>query len=240
MTWFSIHSRVSMLIGWAMSWNVPSRRLRLGMAMNSPDAPSMILSPLITNAFSRVMLANPFNLLSSRNVILISVLVITLAVVGGMWWNLVSTRDALKDTERVKRAERDELQPYIERVEVLEAKRASLKHKIDVINGLKDSQKGPVRIMDEVSKALPELVWLTEMKLAGNNLTLLGLAMDENAVANYISNLDASDYFEEPVLSDMSRQPGKDVFKFDLTVVFTHNPQKIEGAEAGAEAGAGA
>ena len=72
MTWFSIHSRVAILIGCAMSWNVPSLRLRLGMAMNNPDAPSMTFNPRMTKAFSNVMLANPLSLLSSRKVILIS------------------------------------------------------------------------------------------------------------------------------------------------------------------------
>ena len=88
MTWFSIHSRVAMLMGWAMSWNVPSFRLRLGMAMKSPEAPSMIFNPRITKALSRVMLAKPFNLLSSRKVILISEIskILPLRGESNHWW----------------------------------------------------------------------------------------------------------------------------------------------------------
>ena len=72
--------------------------------------------------------------------------------------------------------------------------------------------------MDEVSKALPELVWLENLSFSGTNLTLVGQAMDENAVANYIANLDASPYFSEPTLVDMTRA-SKDAFKFNLKCV---------------------
>jgi type IV pilus assembly protein PilN len=85
--------------------------------------------------------------------------------------------------------------------------------------------------MDEVSKALPELVWLTNLTLAGDALTLSGMAMDENAVANYISNLDASPYFQEPVLIDMSRVR-EETFQFRLNCVFVHTPPAIAEEEA--------
>ena len=34
--------------------------------------------------------------------------------------------------------------------------------------------QGPVRVLDEVSKALPELVWLEDLTLTGNALRLRG------------------------------------------------------------------
>ena len=82
--------------------------------------------------------------------------------------------------------------------------------------------------MDEVSRALPELVWLTQLKLAGNSITITGDAMDENAVANYYSNLDASPFFEEPLVKNLARQ-GED-FKFTLSAIFTYEPPEIERA----------
>jgi len=166
------------------------------------------------------------------DMILLAVLVIALAITGGKWYLLTKERDGLKQTERELRTERDRLLVFIQKVEELEAKKARLLHKINVINDLKNAQRGPVRIMDEVSKALPELVWLNNMTLNGSALSLQGMAMDENAVANYISNLDASPYFQEPVLIDMSRA-GADTFRFRLSCVFIHTPPEIS-AESGA------
>lgn len=167
------------------------------------------------------------------DIILVTVLAIAVAVCGTWWFILKSNRAELKETERQRTSERDELQPYIDKVEELEAKRALLKRKVDVINELKNKQHGPVRIMDEVSRALPELVWLNQLKLAGNNITLTGTAMDENAVANYYSNLDASPFFEEPLVKNLARR-GED-FGFTLTAIFTYEPPEIQKANAPAD-----
>jgi len=158
---------------------------------------------------------------------LLALIVLAVVVVGGMYLRLDGQRKDLKATEREKRATRDELMPFIQKVEELEAKRAALKHRIDIIQGLKDNQQGPVRVLDEVSKALPELVWLEDMTLNGSALRLRGKAMDENAVANYISSIESSLYFDEPTLSDMSRS-GPDVFNFTLDCVFKPVPEGLQ------------
>lgn len=164
------------------------------------------------------------------DIILVVVLAIAIAVSGTWWYLLKSKRADLKGLERQRTVERDELKPYIEKVEELEAKRALLKRKVDVINELKNKQRGPVRILDEISRALPDLVWLTQLTLTGNNLTLVGQAMDENAVANYYSNLDSSPFFEEPEVKNLARQ-GED-FAFTMSAVFTYEPPEIEKASA--------
>lgn len=167
------------------------------------------------------------------DIILVTVLAISIAVCGTWWFILKSKRADLKELERQRTVERDELQPFIDKVEELEAKRSLLKRKVDVINDLKNKQHGPVRIMDEVSRALPELAWLTQLKLSGNSITLTGEAMDENAVANYYSNLDSSPFFEEPEVKNLARK-GED-FSFTLAATFTYEPPEIEQASAPAD-----
>ena len=167
------------------------------------------------------------------DIILVTGLAIAVAVCGTWWFILKSKRADLKEIERQRTVERDELKPYIEKVEELEAKRALLKRKVDVINELKNKQHGPVRILDEVSRALPELVWLTKLQLSGNAITLTGEAMDENAVANYYSNLDASPFFEEPDVKNLARKG--DDFSFTLSANFTYEPPEIEKASSSAD-----
>jgi len=172
------------------------------------------------------------------DIILLIVLALGLIVVGTQWFLLTSKRSDLKEIENERRRERDELMVYIKKVEELEARRELLRHKINVINELKRNQQGPVRILDEVSRALPELVWLGSLKLVGNNVELGGSAMDENAVANYISNLDASPFFDEPVLKNLARSRG-DTFAFSLTFAFNNSPPEIEAAEDSQAASSG-
>jgi type IV pilus assembly protein PilN len=172
------------------------------------------------------------------DIVLLIVLALGLIVVGTQWFLLTSKRSELREVERQRRRERDELLVYIKKVEELEARREALRHKINVINELKRNQRGPVRILDEVSRALPELVWLTSLELKGNNVQLGGSAMDENAVANYISNLDASPFFDEPVLKNLSRSRG-DTFSFGLSFVFNNAPPELAAAEGSQAAGSG-
>ncbi len=169
------------------------------------------------------------------DIILLIVLAIAAIVVGTQWYLLTSKRSNMQEVERQKRRERDELLVYIKKVEQLEARREALRHKIGVINELKKNQRGPVRIMDEVSRALPELVWLSRLTLKVESVQIAGTAMDENAVANFISNIDASPFFDEPRLKNMARSQG-DTFTFSLDCTFIVEPPEIAGTEDGGPA----
>ena len=168
------------------------------------------------------------------DIILLAILVIALAITGGRWYMLHSTVQDLKSVKAEKTAERNELQKYIDKVVELEAKRAQLKAKIDTIRQLKENQKGPVRILDEVSRAMPDLVWLTGLSLAGNHVTLNGMALDENAFANYVDNLDASPFFSEPTVVTIQRQR-ENAFTFRLECDFTYKPSEIFSTDDAAE-----
>ncbi len=163
------------------------------------------------------------------DVILLIFLVVTAAVVGAVWYKLSGDRDDLKAEQVRLRDQRDKLKPFIDQVKELEATRKELRKKIEVINNLKKNQQGPVRIMDEVSKALPDLVWLTSISLKGNTMTIDGFALGENAVANYIDNLDGSSFMEEPELKIMSRADDEGRFKFTLNCPFVYAPRSPDG-----------
>ena len=58
-----------------------------------------------------------------------------------------------------------------------------------------------------------------------------GQALNENAVANFISNLSASPFFAEPSLSSMT-QDERGVFTFALSCTFTRTPREATAASA--------
>ena len=169
---------------------------------------------------------------SLNNYLLLGLIILGLAFVGVRYWKLSSTLAGIKAEIVVNQREFDRLKPIIAEVEAFKKKNAELKHKIEVIEQLKQNQYGPVRVMDEVSKALPDLLWLTSMGLAGNTLSLQGQALNENAVANFISNLGASPFFAEPSLKIMS-QDDRGVFTFDLSCTFTQTPREAAPAASG-------
>ena len=114
------------------------------------------------------------------------------------------------------------LQAIIKEVEQFKAKKAELEHKINVISQLKQNQRGPVRLMDLVSRSLPELLWLDRLSVAGNNVTLTGQAFNTNAVASFMDNLDQAPELTEPILRE-TRQAGT-VYSFTISVGYSLKP----------------
>lgn len=151
----------------------------------------------------------------------------------GVTWFVLNQRVRHND-EVISAAQREveELQAIIKEVDDYKVKKAALEHKISVINALKQAQQGPVRIMDQVSRALPELLWLEHMEVIGSTITLSGKAFNTNAVANFIENLDKVPEFQEPILKDTAQQGA--VYSFVITLSFNLNPPAKAGAAAGA------
>jgi type IV pilus assembly protein PilN len=149
-----------------------------------------------------------------------------LAYVIVMGLTLLSRRSQL-DEEIVKaRLEADRLKSIIEEVKEYEDKKASLEAKIQLINALKTNQKGPVRLMDEISKALPDLVWLTVLDVSGNQITMRGKTLSPNAVATYLENLKKSPFFAEPVFKSLGQDGGTSgTYTWEMTLTF--NPSAI-------------
>ena len=140
----------------------------------------------------------------------------------GFWWYL---RGEIKQREAaIAEAQRevDELAQVLQEVEDYKAKKEKLEHKIQVINELKRNQWGPVRIMDQVSNSLPELLWLDGMTLAANNIELQGRAFNTNQVAAFIENLGKVPEFQEPRLRETSKQGP--VYQFAITFNFSAAP----------------
>lgn len=170
-----------------------------------------------------------------------SVALVILAVIGllvaGTHFFLLGRALSAKEAE-VAEAQRevDELAPIIKEVEEFKARKAELEHKVRVIEDLKARQRGPVRIMDFVSRALPELLWLDQMEVRESVIRLHGKAFNTNAVANFIENLGHVEMFEEPVLRDtVERWVGDEQvyeFRIDVNYTFASPPAQTAADEA--------
>ena len=165
-------------------------------------------------------------------------LVLGLLIVGG-WWMVRNAKMKEVDAEiRVAQREVNELRPILKEVKDFKAKQRELERKIKVINDLTLKQKGPVQVMDRVSRALPDLVWLRTMNFRGRTVDLVGTAFNTNAIASFIENLDKVPEFREPDTRDISRGRAS-FYNFRISFRFDQQVQQQKD-EAGAEAVAGA
>jgi type IV pilus assembly protein PilN len=79
---------------------------------------------------------------------------------------------------------------------LLEKRRAELRAKLATIDVLERQRRGPVRVLDDLSDATPEKLWLTEMRESKGGLTLVGKGLDNQTIAQFMRKLAASPYFE--------------------------------------------
>ena len=138
---------------------------------------------------------------------------------AGHWYLLNRDIETRKDQIATAKREVEELAPIIAEVEEYKRNKVELQRKIGIINDLKSQQKVPVRVMDEVSLALPALVWLTRLDDKKGTLVVSGRALNTNAVASFIENLDKVEFFEEPVLKNT--QLRSSVYNFVINVKFS-------------------
>ena len=95
---------------------------------------------------------------AGRNLIFALIGVLTVAYVGWQWYSYKNQLSRLNTEITQAREEKERLQKIIRQVEEYDARKQELGQKIDIISELKKKQSGPVHLLDEVSKALPNLV----------------------------------------------------------------------------------
>jgi type IV pilus assembly protein PilN len=93
-----------------------------------------------------------------------------------------------------------ELDKQIEEIRGLENQRERLIARMKVIGELQRSRPEVVHLFDEIVKAIPEGVHLTEVKQTGNRIELQGMAQSSTRVSTLMRNIDASSWLSEPGL----------------------------------------
>lgn len=172
-----------------------------------------------------------------NNILIIGLVVVGAVISLGYWLyakrNLANTQATMDQ----RKLEAQKLESAINAVNDFQKKKDSLQKRIDLINQLKQNQKGPVRIMDQVSRDLPDLVWLDTMSIAGGHITLNGRGLNPNAIALFVANVKQDPFFEEPQVGAITQQSANPpVYTFDMNFAFTYTA-KTPGQPAGAVTG---
>jgi type IV pilus assembly protein PilN len=160
-----------------------------------------------------------------------------LVLCAGLWW-LQSNK--LRDLEtRIaadEKRQRD-LEAIKKQVDEFQLKKATLENKVLVIEQLRLSQKSPVHMLDQISKALPDYVWLTTMDESRGALRFSGQSNSLAAVADFMGALQRSGWF--PQVDLVSSQEQRNLVNFALSATFK-DPEVAAKEKAAAEARAAA
>lgn len=102
------------------------------------------------------------------------------------------------------------LDSKISEIRELRSKKAELTVRMGVIQDLEGTRPIIVRMFDELVKTLPSDVYYSAITRTGNNIRIDGTADSNNLVSDLMRQLEESEWFSNPVLSQLTAAPGED------------------------------
>ncbi len=160
-----------------------------------------------------------------QNLLLVAILLVGVLVAAGLSWKYTKAENEAHEKIEQANAELERLKESLAKGQEFEDQKTLLARKIDLITALKKQQAVPVYIMDQVSRNLPEFLWLDSMSATQNSISVSGKATTYNAVSNFYTNLTDSGYFQEVALGRIFQvQEG---VAFSLTCRYVGREQEV-------------
>jgi type IV pilus assembly protein PilN len=104
----------------------------------------------------------------------------------------------------------------VKEVHDLDKLKKEVEAKLRVIQDLNSKRRGPSRVLDDLSSATPDNLWLIDFNEAAGQATVIGMALDNETIARFMRQLQDSPYF----------------FGVDLVETSRTNPQPATAGEA--------
>jgi type IV pilus assembly protein PilN len=151
------------------------------------------------------------------------VAIVLMAGVNGTYWYRLDHQSIdiaanMKVAEQKNRELAGVKAKYLERQKQAD----NYKHRVDVIDQLRKAKTGPVNLLNTIGQTVngTEAVWLNTMKTQGASISIQGMALSADAVANLIANLQKTGYFKNIEIKETFQDESvKDMqaFQFELT-----------------------
>jgi len=151
------------------------------------------------------------------------------AVLGITYYQQKSQLDATNAKISALRAEKASLQQVKADVDRFESQKAVLQQRIDVIETLQRNRTGGQDLLQSVAGTVVRVdeLWLTSLSRTGDTLAITGEAGSINSVANFITQMKRSGYFDQVEIKDAKEndlRPTVQTYSFEMTAAINNNP----------------
>src|SRR5229473_1836545 len=133
-----------------------------------------------------------------------------------------------EENTRIKQlqAQKTDLEQIKQQVDTFEAQKKILTQRVQTIEQLQRDRTGGQELLDEIASTVSrtENLWLIEMTRKGNSLSLNGASGSVNSVANFITALKRSGYFQKVEIKETKqddKNTGIQTFLFQMTAEIT-------------------
>jgi type IV pilus assembly protein PilN len=129
-----------------------------------------------------------------------SLILIVAALFVGWRYRTLHQESARLDNEIVTaQQETTRLRSILQQVQQFDQRKTQLQERVVLIEELRKSQTGPVHMLDQISRALPPMVWLTQLKQTDEGVTIEGKCAALTSLSDFIVSLEASGYFKRSI-----------------------------------------
>jgi len=170
------------------------------------------------------------------------ILILAVLFVGWRYWTLARESAKLDADISASQQETTRLHTVILQVQQFEQRKAQLQQRVVLIEQLRKGQIGPVHMLDQISRALPPMLWLTELKQTDNIILIDGRCTAITGLSEFVGNLEATGYFKRSIeivstVTEPMAQPPGELVRFQLRAVFQQPGQDAQPATAGPKLG---
>lgn len=147
---------------------------------------------------------------------------LAVVVIGVTYYQQKRELDATNKKILALTAEKASLQQIKADVDRFQSQKAVLQQRIDVIETLQKNRTGAQELLQMVANTVVRVdaLWLTSLNRDGSSLTLEGEAGSIDAVANFLTEMKRSGYFDQIELKEAKENdilPSVQTFQFSMT-----------------------
>jgi type IV pilus assembly protein PilN len=128
-----------------------------------------------------------------------TVVLAAVAGIGFWYWSLSSESSTLDGQVATLSREAARLDKVLLEVKAFEDRKSTLQQRVALIERLRQGQTVPVQLLDHVSRSLPEMLWLTDLKQEGSFLTIEGRTTTLIGLSDFVGNLGSNPVLQKPI-----------------------------------------
>jgi type IV pilus assembly protein PilN len=188
----------------------------------------MIKINLLTAERQQAKKAVSFQFGQKLTVVCSLILIGAALVIGWRSWALREESARVDADIATAQSETARLHSIIEQVQQFEQRRTQLQQRVALIEQLRRDQTVPVHMLDQISRALPPMVWLVSLEQSAadaNEVTIDGRCTALTGLSDFVMNLETSGYFRRSVeivssVTESVSKDGVEVVRFSIRAQF--------------------
>ena len=165
------------------------------------------------------------------------ILVLAALFIGWRYWSLAQQSADVDREIAAAQLETQRLSSIITQVQEFEQRKTQLSQRVVLIEDLRNGQTGPVHMLDQISRSLPPMLWLIQVRQVAADVLIDGLSTTQTGVSDFVNNLESSGYFRRSIdivgtTTQALPQPPGELVRFTLRAHFQRPGETAPAAPA--------